>query len=183
MTKRAKLLDWSATVGTAVIVVFAFVVARDYVKYKAETASVLQGPAPGSAVAFPDMDWPANHTTLIIAMQVGCHWCEASANFYKDLIRSDSMDAFHPVAVLPEPFAESRKFLHGLGLEIPDVRQLDLDNIGVHSTPTLILVDAQGKVEASWVGKLTPKWERSVFRKIGIQWRPSNSDHALETGK
>jgi hypothetical protein len=37
-----------------------------------------------------------------------------------------------------------------------------LDTIEVNSTPTLLLVDAQGKVEKAWVGKLDDADQKQV---------------------
>ena len=169
MINRAIVIEWSATFGSAIILVLAFGTVGRIMDYKAESASVLQGPSIGSVISLPGTDWARNRTTLIIAMQVGCRWCEASADFYRDLIQSDSTSVFHPVAILPQPVEQSRRFLLQLGLQIPDVRQFDIGKLGVHSTPTLILADAQGKVEVSWVGKLSPRWETAVFKKIGIR--------------
>jgi thioredoxin-related protein len=38
--------------------------------------------------------------------------------------------------------------------------------LGVQGTPTLILVNQDGKVEQSWAGKLPPEQETEVLKRI-----------------
>jgi len=67
---------------------------------------------------------------------------------------------------LPQTSDESKKYLDELGVAIEEVKQAKLDSIGVHGTPTLILVDNQGVVMASWVGKLSADGEADVLRRL-----------------
>src|SRR5215510_10078614 len=65
--------------------------------------SLPHGPTIGSRIDLPVVNGLYGGSTLVFAMQIGCHWCEASAGFYRDLIRSNSTGAVHFVAVLPQP--------------------------------------------------------------------------------
>jgi hypothetical protein len=47
-----------------------------------------------------------------------------------------------------------------------------LDKLGVHMTPTLILVDSAGKVLDSWRGELQLDGEREVFAALGLPYKP-----------
>jgi hypothetical protein len=59
------------------------------------------------------------------------------------------------VALLPQPLQESRTYLDKLGIKVDDVAQSPLNSVGVSGTPTLLLIDNQGAVIDSWVGKLS----------------------------
>jgi hypothetical protein len=72
----------------------------------------------------------------------------------------------HLIAVLPQAFDESKKYLDDLGVAIEEVKQAQLDSIGVYGTPTLILVNNQGVVITSWVGKLSADGEAEVLRRL-----------------
>lgn len=122
----------------------------------------------GKSFPLQGVRWDEHKQSLVIAMQVGCSWCEASSKFYKDLLRSNSVNAFHPVAVLPQTVQESRKFLDDWGIEISDLHQANLRALGVQGTPTIILVDQRGRIEASWLGQLSPTLEAEVFKKVGL---------------
>jgi hypothetical protein len=76
-----------------------------------------------------------------MVMQVGCAWCKLSAGFYRDLLKANAGNEFHPIAAFPQPVAEGQAFLHRLSLNISDVRETELADLGVDGTPALILVD------------------------------------------
>jgi thioredoxin-related protein len=121
----------------------------------------------GSNVSLPGVDWSANNQTLLLVLQKGCHFCSESAPFYQRLIRETAgRRNIHLIAVLPQASDESKKYLDDLGVAIADIRQAGLDSIGVHGTPTLILVNDQGVVMNSWVGKLSADNEAEVLRRL-----------------
>jgi thioredoxin-related protein len=123
----------------------------------------------GETIALSGINWTEHHLTLVMVMQVGCHWCEESASFYRVLSTRESMGRkFHVVAVLPQPLKESQNFLRTLNISIQDIRQQEFQQLGVYATPTLILVDGTGRIKAIWVGKLAPDSEKEVFEDLGI---------------
>jgi thioredoxin-related protein len=54
-------------------------------------------------------------------------------------------------------------------LAADDVKQLPLEVIGVRGTPTLLLIDKQGAVKESWVGKLPPDKETEVLNHFQVK--------------
>jgi hypothetical protein len=70
------------------------------------------------------------------------------------------------LAVLPQPVEESRKYLDGAGVRVDEVRQASPQSIGVPGTPTLLLVDAAGRVSDVWRGKLQPNDEEKVIATL-----------------
>jgi rhodanese-related sulfurtransferase len=122
----------------------------------------------GAKIDLPNINWAQNHATLVLALAVGCHYCQESAAFYRDLIASNTNGAFRPLAVLPQEVEQSKKYLRDEGI-IADVRQVDFDKLGVKGTPTLILVDSAGHIEAKWVGKLSSEDESKVYKSVGVQ--------------
>ena len=121
----------------------------------------------GAKVSLPGVDWSNNNQTLLLVLQKGCHFCTESAAFYQRLVRETAgRGSIHLIAVLPQAPDESRKYLDDLGVAIEDLRQAKLDSIGVHGTPTLLLVDNQGVVMTSWVGKLSADGEAEVLRRL-----------------
>lgn len=121
----------------------------------------------GTKVSLPGVDWSGNKQTLLVVLQKGCHFCSESAPFYQRLVRETAgRGNVHLIAVLPETIDESRKYLNELGVEIDDLKQAELDAVGVGGTPTLILVNNQGVVVNSWVGKLNAENEAEVLRRL-----------------
>jgi hypothetical protein len=123
--------------------------------------------SPGASFALKDIQWAEGDQTLVLALSKGCHFCSDSAPFYQKIAamakRSSSLQV---VAVLPQGEEDSRDYLSSLGVSIENVKQASFDTLGVGATPTLILVDAQGRVIRSWVGELSPDDERRVLDAI-----------------
>jgi hypothetical protein len=46
---------------------------------------------------------------------------------------------------------------------VDDIRQAQVNSIGVTGTPTLLLVDEKGTVADAWQGKLQPDQETAVL--------------------
>jgi hypothetical protein len=121
----------------------------------------------GTKVSLLGVDWSGNKQTLLVVLQKGCHFCSESAPFYQRLIRETAKHGnIHLVAVLPQVTDDSRRYLDELGVAIADIKQAELDTVGVSGTPTLILVNNQGIVINSWVGKLNADNEADVLRRL-----------------
>ena len=115
--------------------------------------------------SLPGVDWGKNGRTLVLAISTQCHFCTDSAPFFKRIDKERPKD-LKLVAVLPQPVEESRKYLDGVGVLVDEVRQATPESIGVVGTPTLLLVDARGKVSDVWRGKLQPGDEEKVIARL-----------------
>ncbi|MGA9995841.1 MAG: hypothetical protein WBP93_10520 [Pyrinomonadaceae bacterium] len=128
----------------------------------------------GTKMALSATDWAQNGQTLLLVLQKGCHFCSESAPFYQRLVRETAgHGTTHLLAVLPQTTDESKRYLNDMGVTIEDVKQAELDSIGVRGTPTLILVNNQGVVMNSWAGKLPADGEADVLRHL--QEKPVSS--------
>jgi len=115
--------------------------------------------------SLPGVDWGKNGRTLVLAISTRCHFCTDSAPFFKRIDKERPKD-LKLVAVLPQPVEQSRKYLDGQGVLVDEVRQAPPESIGVVGTPTLLLVDARGKVSDVWRGKLQPDDEEKVIATL-----------------
>ena len=103
-----------------------------------------------------------------------CRYCTESAPFYQRLTRETAGRAdVHLIALFPQEVEEGRKYLTNLGVSIDEIRQAAPGSTGAGGTPTLILVDAQGVVKNSWVGKLSAPEESEVLNQLANK-RASN---------
>jgi len=130
--------------------------------------TVTQSLQNGSAIELAGVDWTANRRTPVIAVRPGCPWCTASAVFYRDILHSNSTNAFHVLAISPYSVQKTAIYLRSLGVNVGDVRQADLNSLGVQGTPTLVLVNQRGHIESTWIGQLSPEIEGEVFRHLGV---------------
>ena len=82
--------------------------------------------------------------------------------FYKELT-AKSRGRLNVVAVLPQPQAEAKKFLQDAGVEANQVVTATPDAVGVRGTPTVLLVDGNGKVKQAWAGRLDQEGQENLL--------------------
>lgn len=112
--------------------------------------------------------WKAHERTLVLALRNGCHFCDESMPFYRRLAKleqSNQIDA-HLVAVFPDDPAAVRQVVETQQLAIEAVPGIELGQMKVQGTPTLLLVDEEGRVSKVWIGALPPEGEAEVVAAI-----------------
>lgn len=114
---------------------------------------------------------------LVVAVQPGCHFCNDSMAFYKTLIDQRNQKASNVKVIAAVPTndkpeeaqklasEESQKFASA-GAQPDGMVNLDFSAVKVPGTPTLMLVDNNGKVLNVWVGKLDSGGEKEVLQVL-----------------
>jgi thioredoxin-related protein len=120
----------------------------------------------GTKISLADVDWQANQKTLLLVLQKGCRFCTESMPFYKTLVEKAKEKGVKLVAVLPDSREESIQYLKENGVEIQEISQSGLNELNVKGTPTLLLVDQNGEVTNSWIGKLNANREQEVSKVL-----------------
>ncbi|HEX7318585.1 MAG TPA: thioredoxin family protein [Pyrinomonadaceae bacterium] len=138
--------------------------ARQSVGGPAGTRGIIKS---GDAVAVSGVDWEKNGKTLLLVLSTTCHFCTQSGPFYQRLVKEHG-DA-KLVGLVPQSASEGQSYLKGLGVEVDDVRQASLGDLGVSGTPTLILVDGKGVAADIWVGALSPNRENEVVSRLSTE--------------
>ena len=121
--------------------------------------------APGTKLSLPGIDWSKSDRTLVLALSTNCHFCTESGPFYQKL-EQQKRDNVRLVALFPQPLQDSRTYLDKLGIKVDDVVQSPLSSAGASGTPTLVLIDNQGAVIDSWVGKLSDGVAEEVTLRV-----------------
>lgn len=123
-------------------------------------------PHAGTKLNLGDVDWSKDQQTLVMALSTTCHFCSESSAFYQKVARGRSNVRL--LAVMPQTVNEAQKYLSDLGVTVDEIKQAQLNSIGVNGTPTLILVNNGGIVANTWVGKLTSAEESQVLSSLHI---------------
>ncbi len=111
------------------------------------------------------VDWQKNGRTLVLALSTQCHFCTASAPFFRTLVAQAGKNV-KIVAVFPQPVDEAQRYLMSEGVRVDQIERADLNRIGVRGTPTMLLVDSGGIVTNVWVGKLQQNQQEKVLAII-----------------
>lgn len=121
--------------------------------------------SPGTRVGMKEVDWAANRKTLLLSLRQGCQFCAESAPFYRRLVAEASGRRVKLIALVPQAPSEGRRYLAELGVGIEDVRDLRAAPVA-SAVPTILLVNHQGVVVNSWLGKLRPDQESDVLAHL-----------------
>jgi thioredoxin-related protein len=112
--------------------------------------------------------WNAHELTLVLALRNGCHFCEVSMPFYRKLaqLEQSSQIGVHLLAVFPDDPAVVHQVVETQQLTLEVLPRFELGQVKVQATPTLILVDEQGRVSKVWMGQLPAAEEAEVIAAI-----------------
>lgn len=122
----------------------------------------------GQEMTVPGIDWKASPQSLVMVLSTTCRYCLESAPFYRELLRHQGR-GWRVLAVFPQAEEQARAYLSEQGYRVDEVRQLQLGALGVFSTPQLLLVNASGRLQQQWIGRLPPTDEKDVAEHLGIR--------------
>jgi hypothetical protein len=176
---RKNLKSILSVTTNIVVVLFAVVASVVLVKnyFAPQSASTSAAIRKGSV--FPQIagtDYKQAPRTLILALNVDCRYCTRSVPFYNSLAeaRQENPGQFNIVAAfINNDAALVRSYAEEKQLSVQTIAGVDLDKLGIHLTPTIILVDNRGNVLDSWRGALQPDGEREVFNALGVRYKPA----------
>lgn len=173
-----KLKDMLDVTTNVVVVVFAVVAIGVLVKNYFAPPDVNSSVGVTKGSVFPEIagvDYKQTSRTLILALNVDCRYCTRSMPFYNSLAETRQENARQVnivAAFINKDPALVKSYAEEKQLSVQAVAGVDLNKLGVHTTPTLILVDSAGKVLDSWRGELQPDREREVFDALGLSYKP-----------
>ena len=149
------------------VLLFGFVVYRQLIH---PTGAVQAAePAEGTVLpALPGYNWAQHRETLVLAIRTGCHFCEDSMPFYRELLKAekDGESKAYLVSLLPDAETAATHMLQDAQLDVPVVASVPLEQFHISATPTVILVDRNGRVEKTWVGEQQPTGQKAILDAI-----------------
>lgn len=163
---RFKVLDAVIIVLVCAVAVSFFVLraVHGYPNKPVQVAPI----GPGSKLTTLEPELKRSRHTLVMAVAVGCPFCEASAPFYRELSGDRAVrNVVRLLAVTPQPTSQARRYLDGLGVHIDGVVQASLGTLGIVGIPTLALADRTGVVSDVWYGELNSSEQQEVLATLG----------------
>jgi len=107
---------------------------------------------------------------MVVAFSPTCHFCTESMPFYKRLVEQRNQKGSNTkvIAAVPNDAAkaEEQKTMTSAGVQPDALVALNFQDIKVPGTPTILLVDNQGKVLDVWVGKQDSSGEEEILEKL-----------------
>ena len=121
----------------------------------------------GMKLPITNIDWSKSDKNLLLVVSTNCHFCTESAPFYQKLAQQNAgRGDVRLIAAMPQSVDDAQHYLKEHNISVDEVKQESLDDMNVRGTPTLIMVDRNGAVVQSWVGKLPPEKQAEVINKL-----------------
>jgi thioredoxin-related protein len=113
-------------------------------------------------------NWREHGQTLVVAVRKGCTYCERSYPFYRRLesLEHGNHLKAHMLMVMPDDPSSGAALLAEQGITSQSIGNIPLSSIKVSGTPTLLLVDANGRLLQRWVGELDASNTEAVLAKL-----------------
>ena len=140
-------------------VIASAVLLRDHLQSRS-SAAVRQ--LDGSVISLPGVEWPPQRRTVVLAISSRCRFCKDSAGFYHSLTTNRGPGDFQVVVLSRDPAGEIDTFLTGNGITVDRTIHDWPSRIGIAGTPTLLIVEPDGRVRNSFVGLLAPGEENKI---------------------
>ncbi|HEY6351598.1 MAG TPA: hypothetical protein VI636_19525 [Candidatus Angelobacter sp.] len=154
-----------AALALACALIILHVGLQRYPRIPDQPTSVYQ---PGSIIEDKaDLGLGKARRTLLMLTASTCHFCTASMPFYRKMVPAAKQADVRVVGVTTEDLSANQAYLAFNGIEIDAVASAAQNNISVHGTPTLLLLRNDGRVIASWQGKLSARQEEDVLSALG----------------
>jgi hypothetical protein len=113
--------------------------------------------------AIPGISFSAKQLTLVLYLHSQCRFCNASMVFYRGLVHGSTSQlvviGFEPQAVLEGYLAEHR-------FKPDHVVSVAIGSVKFQGTPTLALIESNGKILEIWRGQLTTEREAEVKQRL-----------------
>lgn len=152
--------------GAAVL----FFLAKTY-RATREVSQSLEEPHIGDQLpSIPGIDWKSSDRTVILALKKGCHYCEDSMPFYRQLAELSEQKALKAnlVAIFPDPSADVDALVKAENLSVKTVPGVPLRSLKISGTPTVILADSSGRILQDWVGELTEHEQQQMLDTLQV---------------
>jgi hypothetical protein len=141
---RKKLKDILDVTTSVVVVLFAVVAVGVLVKNYFEPHGVKTSVAVKQGGVLPQIagvDYKQTPRTLILALNVDCRYCSRSVPFYNSLAEARQQNAGQVnivAAFINKDAGLVKSYVEEKQLSVQAIAGVDLDQLGVHLTPTLV---------------------------------------------
>jgi thioredoxin-related protein len=156
------------TVANIAVIIVAIIVGTLLIKNNFFKPASNENSLVGQTLSLSEVNLKATKFTLVLALSTRCRFCDQSIPFYQRLVslKRETGASFQTVGAFRESSEAAREYLSGKGLNLDAVVGGPQGNLNVEGTPTLLLINGEGKVVQEWVGFLNETGQREVIAKL-----------------
>jgi thiol-disulfide isomerase/thioredoxin len=114
----------------------------------------------------PELALRDSRKTLVLVAASTCIFCTRSMPFYRRLASEARSNGIQFVAATNEDLQRHTNYLNEHGVGVDKVVSAGKNGIHVSGTPTLLVVQSDGRVGRMWRGQLRGEREKDVFEEL-----------------
>ena len=152
-------------------VVIAAVGAKQLLPTKASRPAKPNPYVVGEKTPFVEANFGESDKTVLLVVSSTCRFCTESLPFYRGLIAEvhKSERSVRAVVASLDPPDRAQAYVSENGLVGAGLIRMPADAwVRIQATPTVLVLDREGIVKGSWVGKLQPEQEKEVPASLGV---------------
>lgn len=144
-----------AAVVLAAVVLIQFILPRHAEPSPAVTRRAPNGPRKGMIIPAAKSIADREHI-LIAVLSSRCHYCARSLPLLTEVVSAaHNSPSSKVIAIFPPNDSHAEEFLREAHVDVPIERRLSFDDLGIHATPTFVLLDRDARVVSTWIGELS----------------------------
>jgi hypothetical protein len=128
----------------------------------------------GKHLDIAGIDWQKNQEHLVIALSSHCRFCIADAPLYRQVTNDSLSNKLNIVVISSDDSDSLHRFLQQNSIHADKILLQPLSSIGVTSTPTLLIVDSQGIVRATFIGQLDQSRQTALRERLHLVGTQAN---------
>jgi len=166
---RVTLLERATYVALiAVSCISAWVLIKNQFPIPRASRASTVSPLRGETITLKDVVWEQAPQSVVIVLSAHCHWCRESVPLYQKLstLHKATKAAFQLIAISADAGDELSRFLAANLIEVDRIIPADVARLGIQATPTVLLVNRQGRVESSWRGAMRSSDESAFLKTL-----------------
>jgi hypothetical protein len=150
------------------ISLFLVIVVRNHLwrsTYPPRSPAAMAEALRGKTIRVSGLSFPRSRYSILLVISTDCHFCQESLPFYRSL-SSDLQGNADLLAVLPQPQSKAAAYLRAANVDVAQIATALPSQLGVAGTPTMLLLDPNGKVQETWSGHLDESQQAQVRSRL-----------------
>lgn len=119
-----------------------------------------------SLAPFDGAPFSASRASIVLIVRSTCVFCTESMDFHRRVSSKRGAIGVQIIAMAPESVASLKQYVGNYAFEVDHLRELPKSGYKVAATPTMILVDRDGRVMRSFQGKLNAVQEDEFLKSL-----------------
>ena len=174
MESRSKANLAANIILFAAVATFTVLLVRHLISNREYTETSLS--SDGQRVSIAGVDLSPFPQTLIVVLDKNCRFCKQQIPFYRRLAESSRAQNMKLIFAFPHNLNDGINYLQAQQIAATEVIRIRLKSLDIRGTPTVFLLNHEGKILAKWVGELSRPVEDYIISILGM------SEQAIITG-